>query len=101
MLIWRDMNGMTSEIEDETDEEMKEVWIGWPEKGGTLVSEYQNCVGKIKITDDIGRSRMAFTMEERCELLANRYGAVHYEDAKEYAGFANHHKIVSSRSVLP
>ena len=27
-LIWRELNGMATEIEDETDEEMREVWFG-------------------------------------------------------------------------
>lgn len=75
-LIWRELNGVVSGVEDEIDEEMRQVWVGWPESGGVLVPEFQSQVGKIMVPDDIRRLRMALAMEERCEMLRSRFGAV-------------------------
>jgi hypothetical protein len=100
-LIWRQLNGMTSIIEDETEEEMREIWVGWPKSGGILLSVFQSEMGHIRTPEDMGRLRMALTMEERCELLRTRFGAVYYEHAEDYAGFsAQHAKISRAIPVL-
>jgi hypothetical protein len=39
--------------------------------------------------DEIGRLRMAATMEERCKLLTDRFGARFYEDPALYDGLAD------------
>jgi hypothetical protein len=93
-LIWRELNGMGTDIEDETDEEVRELWVGWPKSGGVLISEFQSNIGEIKIPEDIGRLRMALTMEERYELLRKRFGAVYYEHPQEYSGFSDQHAML-------
>ena len=94
-LIWSEMSCITTGIEDETVEELRQLWVGWPESGGVLVAEYQNEVGKIKTPHDIGRLRMAHTMEERCQLLKTKFGAVYYKNPQECAGFSSQHAILS------
>ena len=93
-LVWRELNGMGTDIEDETDEEMRELWVGWPKSGGVLISEFQSHIGEIKIPEDIGRLRMALTMEERCELLKTKFGAVYYENPQEYTGFSDQYAML-------
>jgi hypothetical protein len=99
-LIWWELNYEGTDIEDETAEEMREVWVGWPELGGLLISEFQSTVGEIKIPEDIGRLRMALTNKERCKLLRTRFGAVYYKDPREYAGFSKQHAILSGSSQV-
>lgn len=92
-----ELSCISSGMEDETDEEMMQAWIGWPEEGGLLVAEHQSRVGNIKTPEEVGRLRMVFTNRERCDLLRNRFGAVFYKDPKDYAGFANHRGLVNRR----
>src|SRR3954447_16459116 len=80
---------MLDRIEDQPiDDELKDIFVGWPADGGLLVVEYQNDVGEEKVPMDIGKLRMASTMHERCEMLRNRFGAKLYHDWREYDGFA-------------
>ena len=44
----------------------------------------QNEVSEDKVPEDIGRLRMAFTMEQRCEMLTNQFGVRYYHDWKDY-----------------
>ena len=74
--------------DEPTDHELKEVFVGWPDDGGVLIAEFQNEVGEDKVPDDIGRLRMAFTMEQRCEILKTHFEARHYRDWKDYEGYA-------------
>jgi hypothetical protein len=45
-----------------------------------LIAEFQNEVGEDKVPEDIGRLGMAFTMEQRSEMLKNHFGARYYRD---------------------
>ena len=56
---------------DPTDEELRTVWLGWPKEGGLLVLQFE----QDEKPDEIGRLRMAVTMEERCKILKERFGA--------------------------
>jgi hypothetical protein len=80
---------MLDRMEDQpTDDELKDIFVGWPADGGVLIVEYQSEVGDEKVPRDIGRLRMASTMHERCEMLRNRFGAKFYHDWRVYGGFA-------------
>lgn len=57
---WKDWNDT-----EPTDEELRNVWFGWPKEGGLLVLQCE----QDERPDDIGRLRMAETMEERCWIL--------------------------------
>jgi hypothetical protein len=58
-----------------TDEELRNVWFGWPKEGGVLVLQCE----QDEKPDDIRRLRMAETMEERCWILREKFGARFYE----------------------
>lgn len=81
-----DVNFRSWDESEPEDDELKAIWLGWPEDGGLLVLE---CKGSEGIPDDVGRLRMACSMEERCKLLRERFGATFYEDPATYAGFAD------------
>ena len=70
-------------------EERKLRYIGWPKTGGVWVVEYTAPEeGTLpEVAADIGRLRMCFTMEERCEMLRDRFGATFYEDPKDFYVF--------------
>ena len=68
-----------------TAEELRVVWFGWPKEGGLLVIQFE----RDERPDDIGRLRMAVTMEERCKLLTGRFGAKFYEDPALYDELAD------------
>ena len=53
-----------------------------------MIAEFQNEIGEDKVPDDIGRLRMAFTMEQRCEMLTNHFGARYFRDWRLYEGYA-------------
>jgi hypothetical protein len=74
--------------DEPTDQELKEVFVGWPDDGGVLIAEFQNEIGEDKVPEDIGRLRMAFTMEQRCEMLTNHFGARYFRDWRRYEGYA-------------
>ena len=40
-----------------------------------------------EVAADIGQLRMCFTMEERCEMLRDRFGPTFYEDPKDFYFF--------------
>ena len=68
-------------------EERKERYLGWPKTGDVWVVEYgasEDGNGIPEIADDIGRLRMCFPMEERCEVLRDHFGATFYEDPKDF-----------------
>jgi hypothetical protein len=66
-----------------TKEELREVYIGWLKEGGVLVLEGDEYL----MTGEVGMLRMLTDMEERCQILRERLGAVFYEDPDTYAGF--------------
>jgi hypothetical protein len=68
-----------------TDEELRNVWFGWPKEGGVLVLQCE----QDERPDDIGRLRMAETMEERCWILREKFGARFYEAPALYEGLAD------------
>ena len=68
-----------------SEEEMRAVYIGWPEEGGVLVLEKEESF----IPDEVGMLRMVSSMQERCRLLRDRLGAVFYEDPRAYSGFSS------------
>ncbi len=74
--------------DEPTDQELKEVFVGWPDDGGVLIAEFQNEIGEDKVPEDIGRLRMAFTMEQRCEMLTSHFGARYFRDWRRYEGYA-------------
>jgi len=67
-----------------TEEEEREVYIGWPKEGGVLVLEGNESA----IPPEVGMLRMVGSMEERCWLLRDKLGAVYYADPRAYPGFA-------------
>ncbi|KAL2065679.1 hypothetical protein VTL71DRAFT_3349 [Oculimacula yallundae] len=69
-------------------EERREVYIGWPKRGGVLVLESDDSDNRY-IPAEIGMLRMVTGMEERCELLSERFGANFYEDPVDYPGFGD------------
>jgi hypothetical protein len=76
-LAWNDI--------ERTGEELRVVWFGGPKEGGLLVIQYE----QVERPDVIGRLRMAATIEERCELLRERFGAKLYEDPALYDGLVD------------
>ncbi|KAH7412417.1 hypothetical protein BKA64DRAFT_328540 [Cadophora sp. MPI-SDFR-AT-0126] len=64
-------------------EEMREVYVGWPEAGGVLVLEGDES----EMTVETGKLRMVTDMEARCHVLRHTLAAVFYEDPDSYAGF--------------
>lgn len=69
-----------------TEEELKIVWLGWPEEGGLLVLEFEN----METPDDIGRLRMAVSMEERCRIMRESFDAKYFEDVNAYIQASGH-----------
>jgi len=69
-----------------TAEERKVQVFGWPSSGGLLVLESES---HEEMPEDIGRLTLAFTMEERCQLLEERFHAMVYNDPREYEGLAD------------
>jgi hypothetical protein len=63
-----------------TDEELRFVWFGWLKEGGLLAIQFEQ---------DERLDEMAATMEERCKLLTDRFGARFYEDPALYDGLAD------------
>jgi hypothetical protein len=65
-----------------SEEELREVYIGWPDSGGVLVLESDESF----MTCDVGMLRIVTTMQERCQLLRDRLKAVYFEDSRTYSG---------------
>lgn len=83
-----------------TKEELKRIFLGWPEEkkglegdaaqnavsGGLLVLEYDD---EGDTPEDIGRLRMAVNMQERCQLMKERFNATYYPDPALYTPLAD------------
>lgn len=68
-----------------TEAELKVNIYGWPDNGGLWVLHYPT---EEDVPNDIARLNMAFTMEERCQLL-KEYNAKFYENPRDYGGLAD------------
>lgn len=79
-----DREGISFTSSKATDDELREVYIGWPEDGGILVLDDV----REAIPWEIVMLRLATTMEERCNLLRDKLGATYYKDPRTYPGFA-------------
>ncbi len=68
---------------------------GWPSNGrGVWVAEFDTVWAGVDEEDnlvpydeDMGRLRMARTMDERCAMLRDRFEAKFYQDLKDYKGY--------------
>ena len=71
-----------------TMRERRLIRIGWASSGnGVLVSEFDTTWVGVE-DEEWDRLRLCRTMEERCDMLRERFGAVFYRDLKkEYHGF--------------
>ena len=74
-----------------TMREKRLVLVGWPSTGGVWIADFDTTwagVDEDNLCDeDVGRLKMARTMNERCALLRDRFGATFYEDVKDYDGY--------------
>lgn len=84
------------------------VSVGWPTTGGLWVAEFDTTLYGIIEDDnlvpfDITRLRLARTMDERCELLRDRFNATFYKDVRDYKGhaFLNSWQEKETRSRTP
>lgn len=77
-----------------TPREKRWVKVSWPSTGGLWVSEFDTTWGGVYEEKDLppedgfGRVKLARTMDERCQILKERFGATYYPDLKDYEGFA-------------
>ena len=77
-----------------TMREKRLVKVGWPMSGGVWVAEFDTTWAGVDeehnlVPDDqeIGILRMARTMDERCRMLRDRFGAKFYTDLNDYHGY--------------
>ena len=83
-------------IEEQPPPTMREkrvVRVGWPESGGLWVAEYDTTWAGVdeedKLCDeDLGRVAMCRSMEERCRVLKEWFGAKFYTSLEQYEGYA-------------
>lgn len=78
-----------------TMREKRFVKVGWPSTGGLWVAEFDTTFAGVDeegnlLPEDEGaaRLRMAWTMDERCVILRDRFKATFYEYLKDYKGYA-------------
>ncbi|KAL9073903.1 MAG: hypothetical protein Q9157_004570 [Trypethelium eluteriae] len=90
-----------SEQPPPTMREKRRISIGWPsEGGGVWVAEYDTAWGGVDEEDNLeppaepgqepaewGLLSLAATMDERCKLLKDRFGAKFHADVREYKGY--------------
>ena len=74
--------------------EKRLIKVGWPSSGGVWVAEFDTTWAGVDEEDklvpedeEIGRLRMARTMDERCGILRDRFKATFYSDLKTYEGY--------------
>lgn len=96
----KDCEGRSREayLDGEPDATMREklvVKVAWPSTGGFWVSEFDKArAGTLNMrcssqhTLSLGLIQMASTMDERCELLSQRYCGKFFERAEDYTGDA-------------
>lgn len=85
-------------IDDQPPPTMREkrlIKAGWPSTGGGVwIAEFDTTWAGVDEEDsllpddeEIGRLKMARTMDERCGLLKDRFRATFYGDLKDYKGY--------------
>ena len=74
--------------------EKRLVRAGWPSTGGVWIAEFETTWAGVDVEEDLldegedmGRLRMARTMDERCAILRDRLRGKFYEDLKDYEGY--------------
>ena len=75
--------------------EKRLIKVGWPSNGeGVWVAEFDTTWGGVDEEDnlvpydeEIARLKMARTMDERCDMLRDRFKATFYRDLKDYKGY--------------
>jgi hypothetical protein len=74
--------------------EKRLIKVGWPSTGGGVwIAEFDTMWAGVDEDNlvswdgDIGRLRMARTMDERCTILGDRFKAKVYTDLKNYKGY--------------
>lgn len=77
-----------------TMREKRLIKIGWPSTGGVWIAEFDTTWTGVDEEDklvsydeDLGRLRMTRTMNERCNMLRDRFEATFYSDLKNYEGY--------------
>ena len=77
-----------------TMREKRLLKVGWPSSGGVWLAEFDTTWAGVDEEDklvpydeEIGRLRMARTMDERCAMLRDRFNAKFYRDLKDYEGY--------------
>ena len=74
--------------------EKRLIKVGWPSTGGVWVAEFDTTWAGVDEEDklvpedeEMGRLRMARTMDERCGILRDRFKATFYSDLEVYEGY--------------
>ncbi|KAL8693627.1 MAG: hypothetical protein Q9218_001585 [Villophora microphyllina] len=77
-----------------TMREKRIIKAGWPSTGGVWVSEFETTWAGVDEEEDLldwdeelRRLRMARTMDERCDMLRERFRGRFYADLKDYRGY--------------
>ena len=77
-----------------TMREKRLIKAGWPSTGGVWIAEFDTTWAGVdeeedlpREDEDMGRVRMARTMDERCAILRDRLRAKFYEDLRDYHGY--------------
>lgn len=77
---------------DPTMREKRWVKVGWPTTGSLWVSEFDTTWAGVDVEEDLppyeglARVRMARTMDERCQILKERFRGKFYESLGDYEG---------------
>ena len=77
-----------------TMSEKRLIKVGWPSTGGLWVSEFDTAWAGLDEEDnevphdeELGRLKMARTMDERCRLLRDRFRAKYFDKVEDYVGY--------------
>ncbi|KAK2032881.1 hypothetical protein LX32DRAFT_136913 [Colletotrichum zoysiae] len=89
---WKDVYFRDGYNKKPTKDELVVLFLGWTDavhyseggNGGLLVLEYED---KDDLADGIGRLRMAVNMQERCQMMRDRFEPQFFEVASQYPGF--------------
>jgi len=90
--------GFTRNLDEDaptpTMREKRLIKVAWPSTGGVWVADFDTTWAGVDEEDrllpddaDVGRLKMARTMDERAALLRDRFGARHYGDIGEFEGY--------------
>lgn len=90
--------GMVFNIQEEPEPTMREkrlVKVAWPSTGGVWIADFDTTWAGVDEVDpllpddaDVGRLKMARTMDERSVLLRDRFEATFYADVGGFEGYA-------------